>query len=114
MIFSRFIKYMKSIARNKRPSIRCLYNIIKNDVKSTTGSNIRTVMLETQVDPRSLDIYALKKWRVYPQQDEWTVPLLRNLLEVRANNWEVIYNDETGEAADDEDINFMIAAICSE
>jgi hypothetical protein len=114
MIFSRFIKYLKTIARNKRPAIQCLYRIIKDDVRSLTGSNIRTVMLESQTDPRSLKTHALRDWRVYPKEDEWTAPLLRNLLEIRAGNWEVIYDDETGESAEDDDINFMIAAICSQ
>ena len=36
---------------------------------------------------------------------------MRNLLEVRSNNWEVVYDDETEEVAEDEEyINFMIAA----
>ena len=113
MIFSRFLKYLKSIAKNRRPSIRCLYNVIKNDVKSMTGSNIRTILREAQVDPRSMDTHALKNWRVYQQADEWTVPLLKNLLEVRADNWEVVYDDEKEEIATDDDINFMIAAICT-
>ena len=113
MIFSRFLKYLRSIAKNRRPSIRCLYNVIKNDVKSMTGSNIRTILREAQVDPRSMDTHALKNWRVYQQADEWTVPLLKNLLEVRADNWEVVYDDEKEEIATDDDINFMIAAICT-
>ena len=39
--------------------------------------------------------------------------LLRNLLEVRSNNWEVVYDDETGEVVEEDDVNFMIAAICT-
>ena len=113
MIFSRFLKYLKSVALNRRPALRCLYSIVKNDVKTMTGSNIRTILVESQVDPRSLETHALKDWRVYPQCDVWTVPLLRNLLEIRANNWEVVYNDETEEVATDEDISFMISAICT-
>ena len=113
MLVSRFLKYIKSIARNKREALRSLYNVIKDDVRSTTGSNIRTIMLETGVDPRSLDTHALKGWRVYPEQDEWSIPLLRNLLEVRNDNWEVIFDEETGEAPTDEELDFMIAAVCS-
>ena len=113
MIFSRFLKYLKSIAKNRRPALRCLYNVVRNDVRSTTGKNIRTILLETQTDPRSLDTYALKGWRVYPQHDDWTVSLLRNLLEVRSNNWEVVYDDETGEVVEEDDVNFMFAAICT-
>ena len=29
-------------------------------------------------------------------QDEWSIPLLRNLLEVINDNWEVIFDEETG------------------
>lgn len=114
MIFFGFIKYLKTIARNKRPAIQCLYTIIKDDVKSLTGSNIRTVMTETQIDPRSLKAHALNNLKVYPNEDLWTIPLIRNILEIRAGNWEVIFDDETGEETEEEDINFMIAAICSQ
>jgi hypothetical protein len=113
MLFSRYLKYVKSIARNKRDALKSLYNVIKDDVTSPTGSNIRTIMLETGVDPRSLDSQALKGWRVYQQQDEWSIPLLRNLLEVRNDNWEVIYDDETGEAPAEDELDFMITAVCT-
>ena len=113
MIFSRFLKYIRSVAKNKRQSLRSLYNLIKDDVRSNTGANIRTILLETHVDPRLLDTCTPQGWRVYPPRDEWTIPLLRNLIEVRNYRWEVIYDEETGDAPTDEDIDFMISAICS-
>ena len=70
MLFTRFIKYIKSLAFNKRLSIRTLFNVIKDDVRSTTGSNIRTILLETMVDPRELKPYLLREWVVHPPQDE--------------------------------------------
>ena len=112
-MFSRFLKYVKTIARNKRASIRCLYGIVKDDVKSITGSNIRTIMKETGTDPRLMKLHGLKNWRVYPQTDSWTVPLLKNLLEICANNWEVMYDDETGDMANEDEIEFTISAICT-
>ena len=54
---------------------------VKNDVKSMTGSNIRTILREDPVDPRFMDTHALKNWRVYQQADESTVLLLKILLE---------------------------------
>ena len=74
---------------------------------------ILSILLETHVDPKLLDIRALQGWRVYPPRDEWTIPLLRNLIEVRNDNWEVIYDEETEDAPTNEDIDFMISAICS-
>ena len=74
--------------------MRSLYSVITDDVTSTTESNIRPIMLETGVD-------------------EWSIPLLRNLLEVRNDNWEVIFDEETGKAPTDDELDFMIAAVCS-
>ena len=65
------------------------------------------------VDPRELKPYLLRECVVHPPQDEWTVPLLRNLLEVRNKNWEVVFDEETGDVAEMEDVAFMIGAICS-
>ena len=39
MLFSRFLKFV-----NKRLEVRALYAICKDDIRSTTGSNIRTIL----------------------------------------------------------------------
>ena len=85
---------------------------MKDDVKSTSGSNIRTVLLSTGVDPRFMSRHSLKTWRVHPPKDNWTVPLLTSLLELRAGNWEIAFDDEE-ESLQDDDVDFMIAAVCS-
>ena len=112
MIYSRFAKYLVMVRKNKRPVLRCLYNIVKDDVQTTTGSNIRTLLLSTGIDPRFMSRHNLKTWRVYPPKDNWTVPLLTSLLELRAGNWELTFDDEEDNLQDDE-LNFMIAAVCS-
>ena len=110
MIFSRFAKYIMMVKKNKRPFLRCLYEIVKDDVQTTTGSNIRTVLLSTKVDPRFMSRHHLKTWHVHPPQDNWTVPLLTSLLELRAGNWEVVFDDEEDDLQEDE-LDFMIEAV---
>ena len=82
---------------NKRTSLRCLYRLLKDDVRTTTGGNIRSIFLETKIDPRTCSIHGLKSWRAHPDIDDWTLPLLRNLVEVCAGNWEVVFDDEAEE-----------------
>ena len=113
MIMSRFVKYVKSVAQNKRPTLKSLYSIIKDDVKSPTGSNIRSTLIETGTDPRRIGTFLPKDWRVYAPQDDWTVPLLWNLLQVRGDKWEILFDDEAGIVAEDEEVEFMINAICT-
>ena len=97
---------MVSLIRTERPFLGCLYDIIKDDVKTATGSNIRTVLLSTAVDPRFMSRHLLKD----PPEDNWTVPLLISLLELRAGNWEVLYDDEE-EALNNEEVDFIIEAV---
>ena len=98
---------------NQRLVIRCLYNIVKDDVQITTGSNIITFLLSTWIDPRFMNRHYLKTWLVlYPSEDNWRVPLLTSLLELRAGNWELTYDDEEDSLQDDE-VDFMIAAVSS-
>ena len=110
MVYSRFAKYIMMIKNNKRPFLGCLYDIIKDDVKTATGSNIRTLLLSTAVDPRFMSRHLLKDWRVHPPEDNWTVPLLISLLVLRAGNWEVLFDDEE-EALNNDEVDFMIEAV---
>ena len=113
MLFSRFLKFVKSVAMNKRVEVRVLYNICKDDIRSMTGSNIRTVLLQTEVDPRLLQVHLLRDWRVYRSADNWTVSLLQNLMRIRGEEWEVHFDDETSWASQDDDVEHMIQAICN-
>ena len=60
-----------------------------------------------------MDVFALKDWRVFPPQDEWSIPLLRNMLEIRNDKWEAVYDDETGECVTDDELDFLMNAICT-
>ena len=113
MIYSRFLKYLSVLRKNKRSFIRTLYTIVQADVRTLTGSNIRRVLLDTNLDPRSSSKYLLSDWRAYEPADTWTVPLLASLLEMRQDNWEVLFDveDETITLEDDE-ITFMVEALC--
>ena len=43
LIYSKYIKFISSLKENKRTSLRFLLNIVQNDVRSTTGGNLRKI-----------------------------------------------------------------------
>ena len=98
------------VKKNKRAFLRDLYDIVKDDIRTTSGSNIRTLMLSSGFDLRYMDRYKIKNWRVYPPQDKWAVPLLTSLIELSSDNWEVTFDDEDAYLQPDE-LTFMIEAI---
>ena len=97
---------------NKRKFLRDLYDIVKDDVKTTSGSNIRTILLSTGVDARYQVQQKISRWCVHPPQDTWTVPLLVSLLELRSQNWVVSFDDEEDSLQEDEN-TYMIEAIAT-
>ena len=114
MIYSRFVKYVKVLINNKRLFIRTLFDIVSRDARSPTGSNIKKIMQDTGLDPITVPQYKYSSWRVYPASDNWTVPLLNSLMELRSGNWQVNFDvEDEMEPFEDDDIDFMMGAICS-
>ena len=74
---------------------------VKEDVRSTTGANLRCIMKNfgVQVVPGSTPGSVLKATRVHkvPDGDEWKVPLLHSLLKIREGEWVVGFNEEEDE-----------------
>ena len=114
MIYSRFTNYLSALKKNKRQFIRAHYSLVIEDVKTLTGSNVRKVLLDTGLDPRTVSKHQLSDWTVYEPADSWTVPLLISLLELRQDNWEVHFDVEDEiDTLEDNEISFMIEAVCT-
>ena len=47
LMYSRFIKLIENLSCCEKPQVRTLLDIVKSDQRSTTGSNIRDILLET-------------------------------------------------------------------
>ena len=52
----------------------------------------------------------------YSDEEQWCLPLLVSLLEIRNENWEVLFNDEGDDEdhLDENDLKDMIEAICTD
>ena len=115
VIFKRFIKFVASLRNNKRQSIKSLLAAVQDDVRSLIGGNLRIIQLTTDT-PISLVTSKLRNFRVYPvpEGEEWRLPLLQSLVEIRSENWEIFFNEESDDdELDDDDIEMMIKEVCT-
>ena len=101
------------IKKNVRPAIRALYSVSANDVRTTTGSNIRKIQLHTGMDPRGASKNSLSGWRVYTPSDSWSVPLISSLLQLRSEAWIVNFDPEDDEVLGSAEIELMIEEVCT-
>ena len=116
MIFARYINFIGALANNKRASIRALFRTVSTSVQSVTGSNIRCILLESNVPiyPGISKSTILRDHKIYtmPAEDHWKIPLLKSLIELRNNQWEVLFDEEEHSFRGDE-IQLMIDDVCT-
>jgi len=78
------------------------------------GSNLRLILLETglAVVPSFTKSWTIKEHRVYKVDNSarWRLPLLRSLLEIRDQRWQILFDEEfgTGELSEDDITTVMI------
>ena len=75
-LYKRYIKFTKNLSQSKKGPLRNLYNLIKYDCRSTTGSNLRRLMLRLdvrQLEELNADIIGQAIYKDIPAEDEWKV-----------------------------------------
>jgi hypothetical protein len=116
MLFSRYIKFLSSIATGRRQSLKFLINNVSHNVHSPTGSNIRQIMLETgsNIIPGVTLKSAIKCHKIYtmPEGHDWKISLIKGIMEVREEKWEVLFDDEN-ECLNDEDLQSILDHACA-
>ena len=109
VLCSRFLGFIEKVRASQKTIPKLLLSHIMYDVRSTTGSNLRNIMLETDKD----DIAILSKsdseqvkYHPLSKDDEWKKEALIELLDIREGQLEIngLINDE---------IQQMIETICT-
>ena len=116
MLFSRYIKFLSSIATGRRASLKFLLSNVYQSMHSPTGTNIRQIMLETDIRiiPGLTTKASLKNYTVYtePEGQDWKVGLIKGILDVREKRWEVLFDEEC-DGLNDEELKLIIHEACT-
>ena len=108
-IMKNFLNFLKQIQNGSKTVAKVLLNIVKNDVRSTTGSNIKGIlqmMNKESISQINISEIRDQTFAEIPVGSEWRIPVLEELLSVRDGNSEM-------ENFTNKDIQNMIDFICS-
>ena len=109
-IYSRYIKFVNTLANTSRECVRSLFRYVSDDVRSQVGSNIRKIFIDSGllIVPGQTRPSALSNYTVYPT-------LIQSLREILCDNWTIIFNEEDGDVEQMEanEIQMMIDELCS-
>ena len=116
-IFSRYISFMNSLLKSNKYFLRSLFKLVSKDARSFTGSNLKTILKETGelIVPGNTSKGILSNFTAYetPTDQEWRIPLLVSLLEIRNSNWIVTFDEEDAKnELDKDDIEKLIQSVC--
>ena len=115
IICKKYVNFLCSIARNRRPALVHLLNLVKDTCTSVTGGNLRKILQDSQVrvTPGRTKGFALNDSVVHktPAGEEWRLPLLVSLIEIRDSKWEINFDEEAGSLKVDEITN-LISTVC--
>ena len=109
VIYKRFLNFMKQIQKSSKKLPKKLLELIRNDVSSVTGSNLRNIMLVTGKSRiEDLEPEDACNIKYYPVEDEnkWKIEVARELLEVQYGSLNL---DNFGK----DDIKNMIRIVCT-
>ena len=118
-IYSRYIKFVNTLANNSRECVRSLFRYVIDDVRSQVGSNLRKIFIDSGllIVPGQTMPSALSNYTVYPapEGEEYRIPLIQSLREILCDNWTIIFNEEDGDVEQMEanEIQMMIDELCS-
>ena len=114
MLLKRFLKFVNSIMKTNKPSLKFLLATVATDARSVTGSNLRSILLNTgvQVVPGHTLVSSIKnrKLQEVPVGEEWKVPLIHSLLEIRSGEFKLEFDDDVPD--DNEIVDDVLAHVC--
>ena len=83
MLLKRFLKFVNTIAKSSKPCLKFLLARVSLDVRSVTGSNMRSVLLSTgvQIVPGKTPPSTImgQKQHIVPPCEEYKIPLLHSV-----------------------------------
>ena len=116
MLYSRYVKFLNSINKSSKHSVKYLLSVSSTDVRSVTGSNLRNILLTTgvQVTPGFTGAGTVRNKTLVsvPEGEEWKVPLLHSLLSVQMGEAVVDFEDDN-ELENDNVIEDILFNICT-
>ena len=109
MMSSRLIQFHKTLIENKKSVLRLLASLNMDDVKTIHGRNLAKLKKSLNCEITDMSSNFIKtnlRYKYLPALEEWRVPLLKNLLDIRNNDLELNGFEKT-------EINSMIEDICT-
>ena len=92
ILMKRFLSFTEQIQKSQKQLPKQMLNIIRRDVRSTTGSNLRQILLHTNKDHvehlKSSDILQIN-YHPIKEEDRWKTGVIKEIVQIKNEKLEV-------------------------
>ena len=81
----RFLSFIKMIRNSGKIAIVQLLDTVQSDVRLTTGSNLRTILLESELTAGNIDV----EYNPIPASETYRINFIKEIVEVKHGEVEV-------------------------
>ena len=109
LLLKRFLAFLNQIEESQKSLPKKLLKSVKKDTRSTTGLNLRKMMLllgKVRVEDIGIKDIDNFEYVTVPPEDQWKIAMVKEIIEVKNNNL-VVENFE------DEELQEIIDHLCS-
>ena len=92
VLIDRFLSFLNQIVKSKKLIPKQLLSFIKNDVRSTTGSNLRNILLLTDknhIEEICIDDIRKMVFEEIDDRDKWKIDFINEITDVKFNQLDV-------------------------
>ena len=97
MIYSRYINFIKSIQKRTKIPVKYMYELIYQDTRTITGSNIREILnVNNEENILKINVNHMKnkmKFCKIPIEEEWRVDMIKELTNVKQHNLNIEFEN---------------------
>ena len=110
-LIKNYLDFIKRIKTSSKPVLRQLYSIASKDVRTVTGSNLRNILLLTdlanieQLQPGSVDSIFYHK---VVEKETWRINMMKELLDLKHGN--LIIPDEWSS----DELDLILKFVCTQ
>ena len=92
ILVKRFLKFVEQLDKTKKSALKGGFNLVKDDCRTTTGSNLRKIMLLLEKDTTASLVNSDASEIIYspvPVSETWRINFVHELIEIKSGAFEV-------------------------
>ena len=89
ILIKNFLSFISQIENSKKLASKALLTVIKNNVSTVTGSNLKNIMkLTNRETVKEITVSDIKqlKYHPIPDEEEWRIGIVRDIIDIRNGN----------------------------